>query len=147
MQRKLSEEAHPAIAATLASRTLDSKEAQLITLEKEHEEVTKVKNIPCIVLGKYEIETWYFSPYPDEYAGEEKMYLCEYCLKYMKKYKTLQGHAIKCLNRGPPGDYYLHFMYYVKLMASFKCEELIVLANILTVLVQVPCNNAKYWWC
>ena len=82
---------------------MDNKEAQLITLEREHEEVTKVKNIPCIVLGKYEIETWYFSPYPDEYAGEEKMYLCEYCLKCMKKYKTLQSHAIKCLNKGPPG--------------------------------------------
>lgn len=82
------------------------KEAQLISLEREHEEVTKVKNIPCIVLGKYEIETWYFSPYPDEYSGEEKMYVCEYCLKYMKKYKTLQSHALKCLNRGPPGGYF-----------------------------------------
>eukprot|EP01036_Dinobryon_divergens_P022507 gene22507-30768_t len=107
-KRKLSEEAHPGITtASLGgqnlSRGLDNKEAQLITLEREHEEVTKVKNIPCIVLGKYEIETWYFSPYPDEYAGEEKMYLCEYCLKYMKKYKTLQSHAMKCLNRGPPG--------------------------------------------
>ena len=75
LKRKLSEEAHPGITtASLGgqnlSRSLDNKEAQLITLEREHEEVTKVKNIPCIVLGKYEIETWYFSPYPDECAGE-----------------------------------------------------------------------------
>jgi hypothetical protein len=37
-------------------------------LEKEHEEVTRVKNIRCIELGPYEIETWYFSPYPGERA-------------------------------------------------------------------------------
>jgi histone acetyltransferase MYST1 len=34
------------------------------SLEKEHEEITKVKNIQYIELGKYEIETWYFAPYP-----------------------------------------------------------------------------------
>lgn len=81
----------------------DSKEAMLVALEKEHQEITKVKNIPFIVLGKYEIETWYFSPYPEEYSGDDKMHLCEYCLKYMKKHKTLVNHSYKCLNKRPPG--------------------------------------------
>ena len=33
-------------------------------LEKEHQEKTKVKNIQVIELGRHEIDTWYFSPYP-----------------------------------------------------------------------------------
>ncbi len=52
---------------------LESKEAQLAKLEREHDEITKVKNINSIVLGKYEIETWYYSPYPDEYCHEDRL--------------------------------------------------------------------------
>lgn len=81
----------------------EDKEAILNSLEKENEEITKVKNIQCIVLGRYEIDTWYFSPYPDEYSGEDKLYLCEYCLKYMKKQKTLINHSLKCEMKSPPG--------------------------------------------
>lgn len=81
----------------------DDKEAILVALEKEHEEVTKVKNIQSIVLGKYQIEAWYFSPYPDEYAGDEKMFICEFCLKYMKKQVTFANHCLKCTMRHPPG--------------------------------------------
>lgn len=81
----------------------DERGAKLGELEKEHDEITKVKNIQCIVLGKYEIETWYFSPYPEEYAGDEKMYVCEFCLKYMKKQKTLLNHSFKCNMKSPPG--------------------------------------------
>lgn len=74
-------------------------------LEKEHEEITKVKNIEIIQLGKYEIDTWYFSPYPEEYTKDcKKLYICEYCLKYMKKAKTVERHKQKCTMRHPPGD-------------------------------------------
>ena len=83
--------------------SLESKEATLSALEKEHEEITKVKNIQSIVLGKYEIETWYFSPYPEEYCGDDKMYLCEFCLKYMKRHLTLLKHADLCTMKSPPG--------------------------------------------
>lgn len=89
--------------ATTAAGDKKDKEAMLVALEKEHQEITKVKNIPYIVVGKYEIETWYFSPYPEEYSGDDKMHICEYCLKYMKKHKTLVNHSYKCLNKRPPG--------------------------------------------
>ena len=79
------------------------KESMLVTLEKDHEEITRVKNIQCVVLGKYEIETWYFSPYPDEYCGGDKLYLCEYCLKYAKKQKTFLRHQQDCRMTTPPG--------------------------------------------
>jgi GNAT superfamily N-acetyltransferase len=72
--------------------------------EKEHEEITKVKNINTIELGKFEIDTWYFSPYPEEFAKCSKLYICEFCLKYMKKKKTLNRHKLKCDLRHPPGN-------------------------------------------
>jgi hypothetical protein len=34
---------------------------------REHEEFTKVKNIERIELGRFEMETWYFSPFPEEF--------------------------------------------------------------------------------
>eukprot|EP00013_Stygamoeba_regulata_P025216 CAMPEP_0177648654 /NCGR_PEP_ID=MMETSP0447-20121125/10941_1 /TAXON_ID=0 /ORGANISM="Stygamoeba regulata, Strain BSH-02190019" /LENGTH=441 /DNA_ID=CAMNT_0019151305 /DNA_START=90 /DNA_END=1415 /DNA_ORIENTATION=- len=77
---------------------------KMSALEKEHEEITKVKNIHMIELGRYEIDTWYFSPYPDEFASCEKLFLCEFCLKYMKKKKTLLRHKLKCDLRHPPGN-------------------------------------------
>jgi histone acetyltransferase MYST1 len=79
------------------------KEAKLLEMEKEHDEVTKVKNIQCIVLGKFDIDAWYYSPYPEEYAGDEKLHVCEFCLNYMKKQKTLVRHSAECVMKGPPG--------------------------------------------
>lgn len=59
----------------------DHMDPQLAALEKEHEEVTKVKNVDCIELGKYEIDTWYFSPYPEEFTQDtRKLYICEFCV-------------------------------------------------------------------
>lgn len=81
----------------------EDKEQLLAKLEKEHDEVTKVKNINSIVLGKFEIDTWYFSPYPDQYWGEERLFICEYCLKYMKRQKTLWTHMQECVSHCPPG--------------------------------------------
>ena len=67
----------------------------------------QVKNVPKIELGKYEVDAWYYSPYPDEYSGdslrEDKLFLCEFCLKYMKRARTLERHKRKCELRHPPG--------------------------------------------
>ena len=57
-------------------------------LEKEHEALTKVKYIDRIQIGRYEIDTWYFSPFPEEYGKETKLWICQYCLKYMRLEKT-----------------------------------------------------------
>ncbi len=50
------------------------------------------------------MDTWYYSPYPEPYNSLEKLYLCEYCLKYFGKKKTLLRHSAKCDLRHPPGD-------------------------------------------
>ena len=58
-------------------------------LEKEHQEKTKVKNIQVIEMGTFEMDTWYYSPYPEPYASCEKLYICEFTLKYFRKRSTL----------------------------------------------------------
>ncbi|KAL4857957.1 putative MYST-like histone acetyltransferase 1 [Chlorella vulgaris] len=73
-------------------------------LEKEHQEKTKVKNIQSVELGKHELDTWYYSPYPEPHASCNKLYICEYTLKYFRKKKTLLRHLAKCTLRHPPGD-------------------------------------------
>lgn len=64
-------------------------------LEKEHEAITKIKYIDKIQMGKYEIDTWYFSPYPEEYGKVPKLWICEYCLKYMRLEKTYRHHIVR----------------------------------------------------
>ena len=61
---------------------------------REHEEFTKVKNIAKIELGKYEIDTWYFSPFPPEYNDSAKLFFCEFCLNFMKRKEQLQRHMV-----------------------------------------------------
>ena len=62
-------------------------------LERRHQETTRVRNIERLVFGEYQIDTWYYSPYPDEYGQLKTLYVCEYCLKYMKHAKSLEAHS------------------------------------------------------
>lgn len=71
---------------------------------REHEEFTKVKNISKIELGKYEIDTWYFSPFPPEYSDCNKLFFCEFCLSFVKRKEQLARHMRKCDLKHPPGD-------------------------------------------
>ncbi|KAJ2401148.1 Histone acetyltransferase, partial [Coemansia sp. RSA 2559] len=57
-----------------------------------------------IRIGAYEIDSWYMSPYPDEYSRHPLLYICEFCLKYMKSEYTYRRHCMKCAQRHPPGD-------------------------------------------
>ncbi|XP_078319553.1 histone acetyltransferase KAT8-like [Crassostrea virginica] len=72
-------------------------------LEKEHEAITKVKYIDKIQIGRYEIDAWYFSPYPEEYGKQSKLWICEFCLKYMKLERSYRYHQSQCIYRHPPG--------------------------------------------
>jgi len=53
-----------------------------------------VKYIDKVQIGKYEIDTWYFSPYPEEYGKQTKLWICEWCLKYMKLEKSYRYHMV-----------------------------------------------------
>lgn len=66
--------------------------------------VTRMKNIELIELGKHRIKPWYFSPYPQELVSLPCIYICEYCLKYVKSVKCLERHLTKCNLKHPPGN-------------------------------------------
>ena len=82
--------------------------------QREHEAATRVKNINTIVLGKWEIQTWYvahifdvllcevlmhaahdcryYSPFPKDYAECDTLYFCEFDLHFVKKREALQRY-------------------------------------------------------
>jgi len=80
-----------------------SGDPSLAAFEREHEETTKVKNIEKIIMGEWEVEAWYYSPFPNSYCNLQTLYVCEYCLSYMKKVKTFKRHKKDCSVRRPPG--------------------------------------------
>ncbi|KAM9440800.1 histone acetyltransferase KAT5b isoform 4-T4 [Clarias gariepinus] len=73
--------------------------------DRSHDDIiTRMKNIDCIELGRHRLKPWYFSPYPQELTTLPILYLCEFCLKYLKSLKCLQRHLTKCNLRHPPGN-------------------------------------------
>ncbi|XP_024073561.1 histone acetyltransferase KAT5 isoform X2 [Terrapene carolina triunguis] len=61
--------------------------------DRSHDDIiTRMKNIECIELGRHRLKPWYFSPYPQELTTLPVLYLCEFCLKYVKSLKCLQRH-------------------------------------------------------
>ncbi|XP_068734127.1 histone acetyltransferase KAT7-like [Montipora capricornis] len=83
------------------------KDAWRKAIEANEEEMLPINGragIRCIEFGSYEIDTWYSSPYPEEFQRLRKIYICEFCLKYMKSQTVLRRHVAKCNNRYPPGD-------------------------------------------
>ena len=70
-----------------------------------HDPKTKVRNVNTVQFGKYNIDTWYYAPYPDPYgAMVETLYICEFTFKYMSKKKTLEQHLLNLELRRPPGQ-------------------------------------------
>ncbi|ORZ15493.1 hypothetical protein BCR41DRAFT_64499 [Lobosporangium transversale] len=63
-----------------------------------------VAAIKKIRFGDWEIDTWYVAPYPEEYSQHPILYICEFCLKYMKSSFMAGRHRMKCAMRHPPGD-------------------------------------------
>ncbi|CAH1408143.1 unnamed protein product [Nezara viridula] len=82
-------------------------EAQAVASEAIEDELKLLANVrytKLIEMGKFEMEVWYQSPYPEDFARLPKLYICEYCLRYMKARKSMERHAAKCVWRHPPGE-------------------------------------------
>ncbi|CAL4073736.1 unnamed protein product, partial [Meganyctiphanes norvegica] len=82
-------------------------EAQASASEKIEDDLRGLpdtKGIRYIEMGRYEMQAWYQSQYPDEYNRQPKIYICEFCLKYMRAKTILVRHAAKCVWKYPPGD-------------------------------------------
>ncbi|CDW54020.1 MOZ SAS domain containing protein [Trichuris trichiura] len=91
----------------------------------------------AIVIGKWVIDSWFSAPYPQEYARLNKLYVCEFCLKYMKSNDVLTRHIVlkKCKLFHPPGDEIyrkdsLSFFEVDGCKAKIYCQNLCLLAKV-----------------
>jgi len=88
-----------------------------------------------IKFGDFEIESWYKSPYPDEFWKLDVIFICQYCLKYLKSNWILNRHLEKCIWKHPPGreiyrkDVYSIFEVDGKLNKVY-CQNLCLLARL-----------------
>ncbi|KAL0105778.1 hypothetical protein PUN28_015888 [Cardiocondyla obscurior] len=92
------------------------------------------RNPAAIVFGRYEVETWYSSPFPQEYARLPKLFFCEFCLKYTKSRAVLDRHMDKCQWRHPPAT------------EIYRCDDLSVFeidGNVNKIYCQNLCLLAK----
>ena len=75
-----------------------------LSQEESLKQLPNVRGIKCIEIGKHQMEVWYQSPYPEEYTRVPKLYICEFCLKYMKSRTIFNRHVLKCIWKHPPGE-------------------------------------------
>jgi histone acetyltransferase MYST1 len=112
--------------ATVQAVEFDEHEGMDASSLREHEEVTKVKNIGFLELGRYQMETWYFSPLPKELIHDsskeigstvaanaatstgylEILYVCEFTFRMFARKCELQRfqRTIAPEDRHPPGN-------------------------------------------
>ena len=74
------------------------------SMTQNQTEISRVRNLTRIQMGKHEIEPWYFSPYPSEFSDSDMVYICEFCLEYFGDYKPFERHRNKCTLTHPPGN-------------------------------------------
>jgi len=99
------------VVTTIAAQELDEHEGMDEAALKEHEEVTKVKNVATIELGPYQMDTWYFSPLPKELFKDvgmiDTLYVDEFSLNFFTRKSELLRYQAKELpknRRHPPGN-------------------------------------------
>ena len=74
------------------------------SMTQDTHEIARVKNFSKIQIGKYEVEPWYFSPYPVELTDYDLLYICEFCFSYFGPKKSFERHRSKCNLLHPPGN-------------------------------------------
>ena len=105
--------------ATIQAVELDEHEGLDEASLRDHEEVTKIKNVGFLELGQYQMETWYFSPLPKELVHGSKeignnaatgflevLYVCEFSFRMFARKGELQRfqRTIPPEGRHPPGN-------------------------------------------
>ncbi|KAF8937151.1 K(lysine) acetyltransferase [Dissophora ornata] len=71
--------------------------------DHDDEEVPRVRNVEWILYAGYDIATWYYSPFPEEYQDCQRLFICEYCLKYIRQVESFMNHTKNCKRKKPPG--------------------------------------------
>lgn len=67
-------------------------------------EIHRVRNLTRLQMGKYDVEPWYFSPYPDSFSDVDLVYIDEFCLSYFDNQRAFERHRAKCTITHPPGN-------------------------------------------
>ena len=98
------------VVTTIAAQVLDEHEGMDAIALKEHEEVTKIKNVNILELGKYQMDTWYFSPLPRELFKDKDdvidvLYVDEFSLNFFTRKEELLRYQRKTLNLSGGGDH------------------------------------------
>ncbi|KAI7162953.1 Histone acetyltransferase [Hortaea werneckii] len=74
------------------------------SMTQNQTEISRVRNLERIQMGGFEIEPWYFSPYPAEFTDCDLVYICEMCLGYYGSETQFRRHRKKCQVFHPPGN-------------------------------------------
>ena len=74
------------------------------SMTQNQAEISRVRNLERIQMGKHEIDPWYFSPYPQEFSDADIVYICEFCLCYYADLRQFERHRAKCTLMHPPGN-------------------------------------------
>lgn len=82
------------------------KAAKLLKQKGQQQPLTtdSIPKISQICFSHHLIDTWYVAPYPEEYSQNSTLYICEFCMKYMKSQFIYTRHQLKCKVKYPPGD-------------------------------------------
>ncbi|CAK4622831.1 unnamed protein product [Aphanomyces euteiches] len=82
----------------------DDLKAKFIEMDAENKR--QMQQVPCVEFGRFEIKTWYPSPYPKAFYPHDKLFVCESCLGYTSTKRLLEHHrADECdlAKKRPPG--------------------------------------------
>ena len=93
------------VVTTIEAQVLDEHEGMDEIALKEHEEVTKIKNVNTLELGKYQMDTWYYSPFPKEMFRDKDdvidvLYVDEFSLNFFTRKEELLRYQKKALLLG-----------------------------------------------
>ncbi|KOS14758.1 histone acetyltransferase 3 [Malassezia pachydermatis] len=95
-------------AVSLPSRTLHapSHNIKAESVSAAGASTGKARPISMIRFGSYDIQTWFQAPFPEEYSvvPDGRLWMCEFCLKYMKSRFMATRHRMKCMMHYPPGQ-------------------------------------------
>lgn len=67
--------------------------------------ITDQQRIKTLRFGQWDIGTWYDAPFPEEYNNlpEGRLWMCEFCLKYMRSGFGWERHRVR----------FIHYLPYV----------------------------------
>ncbi|KAI9797434.1 MAG: Histone acetyltransferase [Piccolia ochrophora] len=74
------------------------------SMTQNQAEISRVRNLSRVQMGKHEMEPWYFSPYPVDFTENDMVYVCEFCLSYFGDDRRFERHRLKCTLLHPPGN-------------------------------------------